>query len=163
MNRTEIENTIISAFGKVLLGNGVGLYEAEAIDNYESQEFISEARKKDRVTWKNWGEIPVNAISTFHSALCFVDAEGMRYLLPAYMLFAVMNYDKTDSAAIDSAIYALDRGMKAFGDDEAILSHEQKKAIIDFLRFMVFEAGEDMVDADVAMRAYVNHWVKYDK
>ena len=163
MNRLTLASTIKDAFGSVLLGNGIGVYEAEAIDNYKSQKEIAEAREKDRSVWKYWGEIPENVIRTFSDALCFVDPEGMRFLLPAFMLYAVNNYDKSDSNTVDSAIYALDRGIDAFGHHEAMLSQEQKEAVISFLKFMAFEAGEDNVDTEVATRAYVNHWVKYDK
>jgi hypothetical protein len=163
MDRTEVGNTIKNAFKPVLLGNGIGLYEAEAIDNYKGQDEIAVARKKDRNEWKKWGDIPENVIKTFYSALCFVDKEGMRFLLPAYMLFAVKNYDKSDSASVDSVMYALDRGLDAFGGDESFLSQEQKEAIISFLKFMVIEAGDDLVDAAAASRAYEIHWAKYDK
>ena len=42
--------------------------------------------------------------------------------MPAYMLFAVENYDNSNSVSIDSAIYMLDRGKEGFGGDDSILS-----------------------------------------
>jgi hypothetical protein len=91
MDSTEVIEIIEKAFGQVALGGGIGLYEAEAIDSYASEMATLKAREKDRESWNNWDEIPSEVIEAFYSALCFVDIEGMRFLLPAYMKFAVEN------------------------------------------------------------------------
>jgi len=163
MGRVDLSEQIKLAFSSVALGDGVGIYEAEAIDNYAGKEEIAAAKAKDREVWGEWTQIPDNVLGTFYSALCFVDPEGMRFLLPAYMLFAINNYKESDSASIDSVIYALDRGSEAFGGNESLLSSEQKSAIISFLKYMVLEAGEDWVDATVASRAYEQHWSRYEE
>jgi hypothetical protein len=161
MNSVDLINQIETAFSTVELGNGIGLYEAEALDNYADAEKVSRAKVKDRESWKSWRDIPEKVIERSHSALCFVDPEGMRFLLPAYMLFACRYYKTSDAASIDSAVYALDRGNDKLGIDLSILSTAQISAIIAFLKFMI-DAGEYWVDTDVALSAYINHWSEFE-
>ena len=151
---------IESAFSSVVLGDGIGLFQAEALDDYGNAEEVSSARIKDRELWKRWQEIPENAIVRGYTALCFADPEGMRFLLPAFMIFAVNNFKTSDAAAIDSVVYALDREpVELVGQ----LSQEQISTVIAFLKFMVLSAGENWVEAEVAIRAYENHWSKLER
>jgi hypothetical protein len=163
MGRTELLKIIDEAFGRVTLGDGIGLYEAEAIDNYANDMKTLKARKKDRESWNRWDEIPTEVIEAFYSALCFIDIQGMRFLLPAYMKFAVENYEKSDSASIDSPIYALQSNpVFAEPNIDDYFTKEQYEAFAKFLRFMVLEAGCDFVDSDCASQAYEKYWGKYD-
>lgn len=153
---------IENAFKKVTLGEGIGLYEAIAIDGCVSDKKVEKARKKDREEWKKWNEIPLDVIESFSSALCFVDSEGMRFLLPAFMSYAVEKYDKGASQSVDSPIYALDRDFSIFGGIDDFLTIEQKNAIAQFLKFMEQNAGEDYVDSQFASNAYIKYWGRYD-
>lgn len=163
MDKAELLLIIEMAFGRVTLCDGIGLYEAEAIDNYASDKERLKARKKDRESWKRWDEIPTEIIETFYSALCFVDIEGMRFLLPAYMKFAVNYFKNSDSASVDSPIHALQSNpVFAETDIDDYFTEEQYEVFAKFLRFMILEAGFDSVDSDGASQAYENHWVKYD-
>lgn len=159
----EVLKLIEHAFSKVLLGEGIGIFEAEAIDNYASEQQTKKARAKDREFWRHWSEVPQEVISQASFALCFADPEGMRYLLPAYMAFSIKNYEESASASVDSPIYALGRGEEAFGGDLSILSSEQRQAIIAYLELMILEAGEYYVDASMASYAYEKFWSHYDE
>ena len=160
--RRELSDFIADAFRNVRLGDGIGMFEADAADNYASEEQREVARQKDRSNWIEWGDIPSTEIDSSHWILCFVDAEGMRFLLPAYMMFALENYDKSNSASVDSVIYALERGNDAFEGNAELLSQCQKSAIVGFLKYMILVVGEDLVDTVAASRAYENHWAQYD-
>ena len=162
INRDKLVREIRTAFRNVRIGEGIGIYEAEALDDYAVEDQRLAARFKDRVAWESWGEIPAEVVSKCYSVLCFVDPEGMRFLLPAFMVFTVENYDKSNSSSIDSVIYALDLTKEAFAAFDAVLSAEQKEAVAKFLRFMVVEAGENWVDAVAASRAYEAHWSQYE-
>ena len=162
MERNNLICEIETVFSNVLLEDGIGLFEAEAIDNYADKDAVKIARGKDRAHWKSWKEIPGNVIDASFLALCFVNAKGMRFLLPAFMCHALKDYDKNNSDSIDSVIYALDRGMNAFEGNEKNLSKLQKTVVAKFLKYMVVVVGDDLVDACVASRAYENHWVKYE-
>jgi hypothetical protein len=163
MEKAEVVAEIENAFKGISLGNGIGLYEAEAIDICASDKKTLQARFKDRESWQKWTEIPAEVIGSFYSALCFVDIEGMRFLLPAYIKYAVENYESSSSASIDSPIYALlSNPVFAQSGIDEYFSPEQYAVFAKFLRFMVLEAGEEFVDAFCASQAYEKHWVKYD-
>jgi len=163
MNRSSLIKDIEKAFNDVVLENGVGIFEAEAIDDYADDNEVKKQRAKDRETWDRWQDIPDEIISKYYSVLCFVDPQGMKFLLPAYMRFALKRYDIDASASIDSTIYALDRGLESFKGDPEILSENQKSTIAKFLKYLVLEAGDNFVDSLVASRAYEQHWSKYEK
>lgn len=48
MNKESVEKEITSAFLGVSLGTGIGLWEAQAIDGYESKEVRAVNREKDQ-------------------------------------------------------------------------------------------------------------------
>jgi len=75
------------AFRNVERGNGVTLHETEAIDFYGSDEERRNARAKD--TDRNWQEVDDRWIEEFGGVggLSFLDEEGFRYYLPAYMTY----------------------------------------------------------------------------
>lgn len=163
MEKEELVAEIEEAFRDVKLGNGIGLYEAEAIDDYANDKVTRQARSKDRDTWCNWTDIPAKDIEYFYSALCFVDIEGMRFLLPAYMKYAVDNYDSSNSASIDMSISALlNSPVFVQSDVDEYFTPKQYCAFARFLRFMVLEAGEDFVDSFSASEAYDKFWKNYD-
>ncbi len=163
MDKADLVNLIENAFKGVSLGEGIGIYEAEAIDNYASEKKTTKARAKDREEWKKWTDIPPQVIETFYSALCFLDVEGMRYVLPAYMRFAVENYETSASASIDSPIYALQSNPVFVTENvDEYFTKEQYEVFAQFLKFMVLEAGEDYVDSLCASQAYEKVWLKYD-
>ncbi|MFO7626491.1 MAG: DUF6714 family protein [Candidatus Fermentibacteraceae bacterium] len=162
MDRHELVIEIDAAFSNVELEDGIGVYEAEALDNYASKNELAIAKAKDRESWMSWRDIPENVIGQFHTALCFVDAKGMMFLLPAYMRFSLEHFDTSDSASVDSAIYALDQDFDGFFGGRNVFSKDQRTVIAKFLRYMVIQAGDQWVDALVASRAYENHWAKYD-
>jgi hypothetical protein len=163
MNRSSLIKEIEIAFQDVKLDNGIGIFEAEALDDYANDNEIKKQRAKDREFWSRWQDIPDEVISKYYSVLCFVDPEGLKYLLPAYMRFTLNQYDIDASASIDSTIFALDRGLESFKDRPEILSQEQKAIIAKFLKYMVLVAGDNFIDAIVASRAYEHHWAKYEK
>ncbi|MCP4976836.1 MAG: hypothetical protein GY931_11800 [Maribacter sp.] len=163
MDKEALVELIETAFKNVRLGDGIGIFEAEAIDNYASEKETLKARAKDRKEWKNWTEIPREVIETFCSVLCFVDLEGMRFVLPAYMKFSVENHKTNASASIDSPIYALSSN-PVFVEPEVdkCFTKEQYVVFAKFLKFMVLDAGEDYVDSFSASQAYEKYWAKYD-
>ena len=67
------------AFAGVTLGGGVGLSEAQALDDYANNEVRAGDEKND------WAAIPVEDLNRHSGSPAFLDAEGMRFHLPAYM------------------------------------------------------------------------------
>lgn len=75
---------IRSAFKGVELGNGVGLWEGQGLDDYEDPATCAQYREKDEK--ENWEKITSEDLNSCYSSLSFFDAEGMRFNLPAYLV-----------------------------------------------------------------------------
>lgn len=75
---------IESAFSGVRLGNGIGLKQAQGIDDYEDPGTCNAYRATDEKD--DWRRIDSEALNQCHSSLSFFDAEGMRFHLPAYLI-----------------------------------------------------------------------------
>jgi hypothetical protein len=82
--RDEIIAEVREAFRGVKLGDGVGLHQGQAIDDWEDQATQLSERQKDEK--ENWEVIPTETLNLCHSSLCFFDAEGMRFHLPAFII-----------------------------------------------------------------------------
>ena len=68
----------------VTLGSGVGLLQAQGIDDYASAATLAEYRERDEKD--NWSAIPAADLDRNYSSLSFFDADGMRFHLPAYLV-----------------------------------------------------------------------------
>lgn len=75
---------ILDAFNAVTLGNGVGLREAQGLDEYADEETCAAYRKSDEK--EDWTRISVDELNQCNSSLSFFDPEGMRFHLPAFMI-----------------------------------------------------------------------------
>ena len=81
---------ITQAFSGVELGEGVGLWEGRALDDYEDAQGIAASRARDERS--DWGKIPIYDLRQCESSLTFADPKGVRFLLPAFLL-AELNGD----------------------------------------------------------------------
>jgi hypothetical protein len=80
----EVCRVIEAAFSGVTLGCGVGLQEAQGLDDYADAETCAAYRVLDEKD--DWRRISASALQRCNSSLSFFDAEGMRFHLPAYMV-----------------------------------------------------------------------------
>lgn len=152
---------IQSAFSRVQRGNGISLHEADAIDDYADETQRRQARLLD--TDVHWWEIAPEQLEKFHNALVFMDAEGYRYYIPAYMTQALRTY-KVGSLALDAAISSLFPVTEGASVLYALLDHAQKRSIAQFLWFFATEAGDswkDKLDVYNATRALEDVWYPY--
>ena len=83
-NPQHLIHTIQQAFSGVTLGNGIGLSEGNAMDDYAPAEERARCRKQDEQT--HWHKIPVELLNQYYVALCYFDPEGMRFHLPAFLI-----------------------------------------------------------------------------
>ena len=84
MNKEEIKNLIKKAFQDVSLEDGIGLWEAQAIDDYEDKDTQQKQREKDEKN--DWSKISTEDLNRCESSLSFFDANGMRFHIPAFIL-----------------------------------------------------------------------------
>lgn len=79
---------ISEAFGDVVLGDGIGLREANAIDDYKDMAFRMKCREED-VAEGHWHRISSSVLNQYYNGLHHLDAKGMRFYLPAFMIAVV--------------------------------------------------------------------------
>ncbi len=84
MNKENVLQAVITAFDEVMLGEGIGLWQAQAIDDYETEEIQNKNRERDEKL--DWRVISVHELQNCRSSLSFFDADGMRFHLPAYIV-----------------------------------------------------------------------------
>jgi hypothetical protein len=82
--REHLESRIRAAFADCRLGDGIGLLEADAWDMCADPNKPREARERDER--QDWQSLSRADLSWCNTALCFTDAVGYRFLVPAFML-----------------------------------------------------------------------------
>ncbi|ATO19032.1 hypothetical protein BS636_04825 [Acinetobacter sp. LoGeW2-3] len=80
----DIQTQIETAFSNVSLGDGIGLWEAQGVDDYKSLAERAALREKDEKS--DWSKIPVQDLNDCNSSLGFFDAQGMRFHLPTFLI-----------------------------------------------------------------------------
>lgn len=158
MDTKQLIEEIETVFKDVTLEDGIGIHEADTIELGERDSVRNTARTKDRLIWNAWRDIDDKYISSYSSAMDFMDAQGIKWALPAYMRFIVKHY-KEGSFSIDSTIYILEEG--ALGTDRRdVYTEQEKKVIAKFLEFMI-NVGEEWVDVASAQVALDTVWKQY--
>ncbi|QDU26362.1 putative acyltransferase [Anatilimnocola aggregata] len=84
IDEVRIAGLIRAAFHGVTLGNGIGLWEAQGIDDYADDKQVAAYRAQDEK--EDWSRISVADLNRCYSSLSFFDAIGMRFHLPAFLL-----------------------------------------------------------------------------
>ena len=74
---------ISEVFSGVTLGDGVGLRQAQGLDDSEDEATCAGYREADEK--EDWQKITSADLNACNSSLSFFDAAGMRFHLPAYM------------------------------------------------------------------------------
>lgn len=156
MSASSIENAVRAieeAFGGVRLGDGISLVEADIIDAYGSDSERAEARSRDEKD--DWTRIPDDLIEKCPDVLCFMDAAGLRFHLPAYMRFALRRYEDSDSRSTDSAVFRL-CDPSSIEQLRGFISPAQIEAILQFLLVCrnVDQMGFSDSDIDLAIRQW---------
>lgn len=80
---------IYKAFKNVTLDDGIGFWEAKAMDDYfspESQEYQEERAKDERTDWRKVVQLFDNTEENYNSAVpSFMDVKGLRFFLPVLL------------------------------------------------------------------------------
>lgn len=120
-----LRQAIDRAFADVQLGDGIGLYEAQGIDDYASEEDCAGYRAKDEKS--DWRRIKLEDLNRCNSSLSFFDATGMRFHLPAFMradLGENVDFDLIYHLALSSQIE----------EKQALLNDDQRAVVIEYLK-----------------------------
>lgn len=170
MDRSEIESAIRSAFAGVQLGDGVSLRQAEVMDDFGRGFSLAEfkALPLSEVT-DDWTRVPESELLRDNAA--HLDGKGLRYYLPALMLWLLHHYhderwllnDGVDMTTIGT-IMAL---APAARFEEGILrlyepfTVAQKTAIASYLMALPRLVDLDDEDATTIARSIERYWGRF--
>lgn len=145
-------NKIREAFAGVTLGSGIGLQQAQGIDDHEDEATCARYRASDEQ--EDWTRIPVSELNRCNSSLSFFDAEGMRFHLPAYLIADLQGTYNFGMAfcLTESHDYA-----RYFG----LLSDAQRKVVREFL-LHICEKPDYKFDRPYIIRALEEYWIDPD-
>lgn len=139
---------IRNAFEGVKLEKGVGLYQAQGIDDNEAVEVCQSLRIGDEKD--DWQRITAADLNRCYSSLSFFDAAGMRFHLPAYLLAEIDgNYP------FDLVMTFLDMSGHTL-EQFSLFTAPQKGAVADYLRFIQDQPGHwlDVHKIDFALECF---------
>ncbi len=138
-----LKQKIFTAFADVTLGDGIGFYEANAIDDHvspTSEEYLKEKALDERLDFrkvydfvKNFNDYPSN----IH---CFMDAKGLHFYLPVFLLLCDEDYKQIFFENLIS------KEKQEYIDLMSLLTVDQKKCIIEIAKY----------DYDNQINIYIN-------
>ena len=121
--------------------------------------------------YENWLDVPRELLLQERDALPLFEPQGFRFYLPAYMLFALEDYEGADMIP-ESIVHSLtlpDAGTEfyEFVQERLVLFGEgQRKAILNFLEYLELSHAEDFTDVctggwcSVTPRRAIESWDK---
>jgi hypothetical protein len=148
-NAQEIAALIKDAFSNVTLGDGIGLREAQGLDDYADEQTCASYRANDEKN--DWSRIPVDDLNACYSSLSFFDAQGMRFHLPAFLI-AALNGGYVQDMSFQLA-YLNDYSIGQY----ALLSPVQRKAIRAYLLFILEDESYAFSHPHI-LRALNEYW-----
>ncbi|WP_299435642.1 DUF6714 family protein [uncultured Aquimarina sp.] len=92
ITKSELINDVYIAFINVKLEDGIGLWEAQGHDDRLSLAACKKLGAKDETN--DWKKIPLIHLYQCSSSLSFLDAKGMLFHFPMYLLFALGVFKK---------------------------------------------------------------------
>jgi len=152
MKKQKLIKQIENVFKNVRLEDGIGLWEAQGLDDYLSKEECKKLREKDEKD--DWHNITVLNMYQCSSSLSFFDAKGMRFHLPQFMLLYMDVFEqeedtlekegKLKNCFCPDVFFSLTFKMKSeFSKNRfSLLNKGQIQCIIDFLYFVLNKKTE---------------------
>lgn len=164
MEKEEIIRLIHDAFDGVEQPKEITLHVAEAHDTHD-YDHDEEHRKNDFTG--PWQEVPSEHIKKCQTALSYVDKTGMRYYLPAYMVWYLRNFGNSREVRSDHTLYSLDhhpadKSLNEYHKERfSLFNPGQLKACALFVKYCA-EDQTGFTDSDFAKKKYERYWSQYD-
>ncbi len=148
MNKEDVIKEIESAFAGEVLGNGIGLWQAQAIDDYEPEETQLRFREKDEK--EDWHLLEHDTLQRCHSSLSFFNPDGMRFHLPAYILASLND-------RVDDPLFHLTH-LDDYAKSKLVsLTQEQNRAVKKYLNWCL-EQEEYEFERPMIKKALIEYW-----
>ena len=163
---TEHEEALVERIRRAFAGISVGpettLYlSGEAEDGYMDEESLDILRRRE--IRDDWQSIPPELLLACDCATSYVDAEGMRYLLPAWML-AELRYPNCVNTGLEIALCdnSNDPDLADFNRKKLrLLNDEQRACVRDCIRTLRLKEFCD--DEDELIFANLLPWEEDDR
>lgn len=151
MNADEerVADLVRIAFAGVKLGPGIGLWEAQGIDDYADFRKLRAYRARDEK--EDWSVITAADLDYCNSSPSFFDAAGMRFHLPAFLLADLAGETKT--AYITFTL----TNTRTLTERFELLSPEQRAAVREFLLLRLSDPHRSF-DHKMISRALQDYW-----
>jgi len=147
-HEAQVADLIRGAFSGVVLGDGVGLWQGQALDDYAPIEEQQRARLRDEAL--DWRRISIADLNRCHSSLSFFDAEGMRFHLPAFLLADLDGTFNFEVVFTLTSVVATEHNRARF----AGLNAPQREAV---RRFLLLRRADDF-DRPAIDAAIESYW-----
>jgi len=163
MDKEQLIAFIENAFDEVEQPKDITIHVAEAHDDYDYEHDLAH-REKD--FFGPWQEVPLDHIESCRTALCYVDKVGMRFYLPAYMIW-YLKYFGEDRIGDDNILYALDNNpndqelFKYHQERFSLFNNSQLKACALFVKFCANDQT-GFTDTYYAKKKYENYWHQFN-
>jgi hypothetical protein len=155
MKKKELKIKIRLAFKDVKLEDGIGLWEGQGVDEYANEKRMLELREKDERN--NWDAIPYKDLQYCESSLSFFDAKGMRFCLPKYLIFDLLNDKFYEKEGLGPPDLVFTLGHKL--DEEyqkvrfSLFDNQQIQCVIAYLKYKISE-GYDAFELNNTIRKW---------
>ncbi len=184
MERDKLISKIKSDFKGIKLRNGIGLWEAQGLDDRLTIEECKKLRNRDEK--EDWSNISVVDLYKCNSSLSFFDAQGMLFHLPILLLFALDYFEEEEDRlaeqdfnlfhnAPDIEFHLLSnlkylndtsknaKRMRAYHQERfSLLNKNQIECIIKFLEYRLFEIESYYQEYYVEQLGADASTIKYD-
>jgi len=171
VDRGDVEAAIRSAFAGVQLGSGVSLRQAAAID---ASIFGIKTPNFDQLplaeVTDDWARVPEDELR--RDNIAHLGAEGLRYYLPAFMLWLLEHHDDDDLIFDDGASMAVIGTISAIAPTaefarsyEAIydrwFTDEQRRAVASYVAALPALVRLHREDEVAVARALDQYWSRF--
>jgi len=136
--RNMLRAKIVEAFDGVSLAGGIGLRQADGVDDRKPDDVCRLLREGDEKD--DWRRIPQDELNRYSGSLTFLDPAGMRFYLPAFLIADIDGQDINGDDQFDLLsrfIDLSDHTKRQFSQ----LSLRQRSVIGEYLRFIQDQPG----------------------
>jgi hypothetical protein len=140
MNR--LIDLVDEAFDGVLLENGIGLREADGLDDYAQPDRLKKLREQDEKL--DWRKITPELLGYCNAAPSFLDAKGLRFHTPAFIIAELRGQAEVNF--VDRFIY---NHFVSTPEFIKLLTSKQREAIIACIDFYSSEYSYDYNQTEI--------------
>jgi len=139
MTKEKLITEIRTSFEDVKLDDGIGLWEGQGLDDYADENQILKLRIKDERN--NWDSIPYEDLAYAQSSLSFFDAKGMRFCLPKFLIFDILEDKIFKEKGVSSPDIIFTLGHKLNDEYQkyrfSLFDNRQIETIIHYLEYKI--------------------------